>query len=132
MNNKKILVMDDDACCLTVVGRMLKYLDFDFVASTTGERTVELYSLALIGGEPFDAVILDLEVLNGMGGVETARRLRELDPGAKLVLSSARSEDMTFAQVQACGFDANLPKPFGFVELTRTLQKLLGNGVFCV
>ena len=43
-------------------------------------------------GRGFDVVLLDLTVKCGMGGVETAARLKELDPSVKLIASSGYSD----------------------------------------
>jgi DNA-binding NarL/FixJ family response regulator len=42
----------------------------------------------LAGGEPFDAVIMDLTIPGGMGGREAVKELLRIDPQVKAIVSS--------------------------------------------
>ncbi|MGR3175003.1 MAG: hypothetical protein ACUZ8N_10435 [Candidatus Scalindua sp.] len=43
--------------------------------------------------KPFDAETIDLTVTDGMGGEETIKRLLEIDPERKAILSSSIISD---------------------------------------
>ena len=76
-------------------------------------------------GRPFDIVILDLTVRGGMGGAETIKKLLELDPNVKAVMSSGySSDDAATADYRKQGFTAFLKKPY-VEELQSTLNALL-------
>jgi DNA-binding NarL/FixJ family response regulator len=84
-----------------------------------------MYEAAKASGESFDAVLLDLTASGGMGGVETAVRLRELDPSVKLVVSSGYSDAAVMSDYRKYGFDGVLPKPWTPTQLNEVFQSVL-------
>jgi PAS domain S-box-containing protein len=121
----RILVMDDEEMVLEVVGQMLSHLGYQADLARDGEDAIRLYRAALAAGTPYHAAILDLTVPGGMGGRETVRRLREIDPGVRAVVSSGYSSDPILAEYEAYGFSETIPKPFSMVNLSRVLRKIL-------
>ena len=69
--------------------------------------------------------MLDLTVPNGMGGEEAIRRLLELDPQVRAVVSSGYSSSAVVAEYRAHGFSASLHKPYRIDALRDCLQSLL-------
>ena len=84
--------MDDDELVREVAAQMIASLGHAVATAANGEEAIELFRAAREEGRPFDVVILDLTVKNGMGGEEAIRRLRELDPDVKAVVSSGYSD----------------------------------------
>jgi nitrogen-specific signal transduction histidine kinase len=121
----RILVMDDEAMIRTVTARMFNSLGHEAVCVAHGEAAVEAYRAARVDGRSFHLVILDLTIKGGMGGLETIRRLRELDPGVRAVVSSGYSDDDTCATYRDQGFLAFLKKPYQLAELKALLASLL-------
>ena len=74
---------------------------------------------------PFHAVILDLTVPGGLGGKETVKKLLEIDPDTKAIVSSGFSTDAIMARYKKYGFSAVVAKPYNLVELEQTLSRLL-------
>jgi CheY-like chemotaxis protein len=120
--------MDDEPAIREAVGEMLECLGYDVEACRDGEAALEAYRVARENGQPFDAVLMDLTIVGGMGGKETIRHLLELDPAVKAIASSGYSDDPVLAQHQQYGFRAVLKKPYTLKELDSTLRKLIGNG----
>ena len=81
--------------------------------------------LARRKGAPFDVVIMDLTIANGLGGQETIRRLRELDPCVKAIVSSGYSNDPVMANFRDFGFVGVVPKPYNTEDLAAALDELL-------
>ena len=125
---ERILLMDDEQAIREAVGEMLECLGFEVEVCRDGQAALDLYKIALDTGTPFDAVLMDLTIVGGMGGKETIRHLLELDPSVKAVASSGYSDDPVLAQHQQYGFRAVLKKPYTLKELDSTLRKLSGNG----
>jgi CheY-like chemotaxis protein len=121
----RVLVMDDDAVVLAVAGALLRALGHDAELTAHGEQAVERYREAMSTGRPFDIVILDLTVRGGLGGQEAVRRLREIDPGVKAVVSSGYSDDAVTSNYREHGFQAYLRKPYTSARLNETLNQLL-------
>ena len=116
--------MDDDEVVREVAGH-------DRVARPCREHRRErgaggdLFRKARDEGSPFDIVILDLTVKRGMGGEETIRRLREMDPDIKAVVSSGYSDAAVVADYRAHGFSACLNKPYRLSGLRDCLLSLV-------
>ena len=84
----KVLFMDDDDDIRDLAGAILGLLGYEPTLTTEGTETLAAYQQARTEGEPFAAVILDLTIPGGMGGKETMRRLREVDPNVRAIVSS--------------------------------------------
>ena len=83
-----------------------------------GAEAVALYQAATAAAAGFDAVLLDLTVTGGMGGMEAAARLKQLDPGAKLIVSSGYSDAPVMSHFSDYGFDAVIVKPWTVKEIS--------------
>jgi PAS domain S-box-containing protein len=120
----RILVMDDEAAIRTLAVNMLEFLGYKPEVVSNGAAAVERYKRALVKGRPFDAVILDLVVPDGMGGKEAMERLGEIDGKVKAILASGYAQDSTMTDYRELGFTAAIAKPFSLVELSRTLRSV--------
>lgn len=118
----RILVMDDEEAFRRSLVRLLREAGYEAAAACDGREAVELYSDALRQGHPYDAVIMDLTVRRGLGGKETIRRLRELDPNVRAIASSGYSDDPIMAEYESYGFAAVLAKPYTAGELAEALH----------
>jgi signal transduction histidine kinase/ActR/RegA family two-component response regulator len=123
--NGRVLVMDDEPFVRDVIGAMLERLGYEPAFAEHGEEAIARYEEARRAGTPFDAVIMDLTVPGGMGGVEAARRLRELDPRVRIVVSSGYSNDPVMANFRDYGFVGVARKPFKVGELSRVMGEAL-------
>jgi PAS domain S-box-containing protein len=120
----KILVMDDEEMIRDLAGQMLKRLAYDVEAACDGAETIQQYQDAADSGKPFDAVILDLTVKKGIGGMETLKMLLKRDPLVKAVVSSGYSDDPVITNFRKYGFAGALPKPYTIKDLTEILTVL--------
>ena len=120
--NGKILVMDDDELLTLIIARMLTGLGYTAKAVNDGETAIDLYNKERDSGQPFDAVILDLKVPGGMGGMETLRRLRDIDGNVGAVISSGASWEEVMQDYRSYGFLAALPKPFVLEDLAEAVH----------
>jgi len=119
-----VLVMDDDQTVRELAGKLLGFLGYRCEVCADGQTAVARYRARREGTEPFLAVILDLTVPGGMGGVEAAREILSLDPAAKLIVSSGYSYDPVLAEYRSHGFCGAVAKPYRAEELSRELGLL--------
>lgn len=124
----KVLLLDDDEDNRQTVGDALKLLGYTFVGVEEGSRAIEAYQEAMLAGEPFNAVIVDLTIPGGMGGQETMKHLLKMDPGVKAIVSSGYSNDSIMADCRKSGFSAVLAKPFRLRQLSETMYDLIMTG----
>ncbi|MCJ7654154.1 MAG: response regulator [Dehalococcoidia bacterium] len=123
----RILVMDDEDTVRKVVGRMFKRIgceDIEFAAD--GAEAIRLYGEAMKEDKPFDAVILDLTIPGGMGGKEAVRKLREIDPGVKAIVSSGYADTSVMAEYRENGFKGMVAKPYTLEQMRQALHELIG------
>jgi signal transduction histidine kinase/ActR/RegA family two-component response regulator len=121
----RILVMDDEEMIRKMLSKMLPLDGYDVELAKDGAEAVELYKKARESGQPFDAVIMDLTIPGGMGGKEAIKKLLEIDPDVKAIVSSGYATDPIMADFKKYGFSAVVTKPYSFGELEKTLRNML-------
>jgi CheY-like chemotaxis protein len=120
-----VLVMDDEEMIRDITGAILDYLGYQVTTCVTGEEAIELYKAARESGTPFLAVIMDLTIQGGMGGKEAAQHILEIDPGARLIVSSGYSVDPVMSEYGKFGFSGAVVKPYETTEIARVLNAVL-------
>ncbi len=118
----RVLFMDDDDQICALTASMLQSLDYKFDIAKNGEDAVVLYKRYLNIGRPYDAVIMDLTVVGGMGGEETFKILHELDPDVRAIVSSGYDNDDMARQYLDMGFCGYLTKPYRVTDLGQGAQ----------
>lgn len=114
--------MDDDPSICKICSLLLNRIGYDVDTAFSGEDAIALYIKALSGKTPYLAVILDLTVQKGMGGVDAVKKLRELDPAVYAIMASGSSVDNMMASYKSHGFKAVLPKPFRLQDITECMK----------
>jgi signal transduction histidine kinase/CheY-like chemotaxis protein len=122
----RILIMDDDPRITSLTTSMLQTLDYKFDVAKDGAEAVQLYQRYLAIGRPYDAVILDVTVVGGMGGAECFKALLELDPGVRAIISTGYENDAMNQRFIDEGFCGCLTKPYRVADLGKVLKSVLG------
>jgi len=109
----RIMVADDQAANIQIIGNMLGKLGYEIVPATDGETALKRLAL-----RPTDLILLDV-LMPGMDGVEVCRRIRE-NPEWKhipiIFLSAADDKDLIVRALEAGGVDY-VTKPFNQAEM---------------
>jgi PAS domain S-box-containing protein len=121
----KILVMDDEDGVRVVASEMLKHLGHEVKTACDGAEAVRLYREASERGKPFDAVIVDLTVPGGVGGLAMMRELTEFDPGCRAIVSSGYSGEGILSDYEDYGFAGVIAKPYRMEELRDAVNRVL-------
>jgi DNA-binding response OmpR family regulator len=119
----KILIMDDEYDICLMVKNVLARNDIIVHDTSNGDKAIQKYMQAYNSDSPYDAVILDLSVKNGMGGVEAFKRIKEFDGNAKAIISSGYSHNPVMSDYQKYGFKNVLFKPYHLDELHQALYQ---------
>ncbi len=122
----RVLFMDDDEHICSLTASMLESLDYKFDIAKRGEDAITLYKRYLNIGRPYDAVIMDLTVIGGLGGEETFAVLRDLDPDVRAIVSSGYDNEEMAKQYLDMGFCGYLTKPYRVTDLGKVLKAVLG------
>ena len=125
---RSVLVMDDEGMVREVALEFLGHLGYEGAAVEAGDAAIAAYRDAREAGRPFSAVIMDLTIPGGMGGKEAVRRLHDLDPGVRAIVSSGYSNDPVMADPARFGFRGVIAKPYRMRELREVLEGVLSDG----
>ena len=117
--------MDDEAVIGDIARRILSRAGYTVSVELEGAAAVATYRAALDAGKRFDAVILDMTVPGGMGGMEAAAEMLVLDPKVGIILSSGYSKDDPGYSALAAGRVSFLAKPYTMEQLTSMVAKAI-------
>ena len=121
----RVLFMDDDEKICFLTGGMLTSLEYKHDIAKNGDEAIALYRRYLNIGRPYDAVLLDLTIIGGMGGEETFKRLRDLDPDVRAIAVSGYDNEEMARQYLDMGFCGYLTKPYRVGELGSMIKTVL-------
>lgn len=124
-NRKRVLVMDDEAMIREVMERLLTTSGYDVEMAADGIEAINLYIRAKEADNSFDIVFLDLSVKSGLGGMPTLKRLLEIDPHVRAIISSGYSDDPVINNFRQYGFMGAVPKPFTREKLIGVMEKII-------
>ncbi|MEW6356482.1 MAG: GAF domain-containing protein [Planctomycetota bacterium] len=128
LDGARVLVMDDEEVVLNVADGFLTHLGAKVTSCKDGREAIALFQKAKDDGQPFGLVILDLTVPGGMGGHDAVRKLIEIDPDVRAIVSSGYSNDPIMSDFARHGFHAALTKPYELTELKQAVRAVLARG----
>ena len=117
----KILIADDEADILQLVGLRLKSSGYEVVTAVNGQET-----LTQVRAEKPDLIVLDL-MMPKLDGYKVCRLLK-FDAQFKeipIIILSARMEPEDKKLAEECGADAYLTKPFESKVFLEKIKSLL-------
>jgi two-component system, cell cycle sensor histidine kinase and response regulator CckA len=117
---ESILVVDDVKEQRELVMNMLGSLQYQVEAVASGEEAVEY----LKNKRP-DLMVLDMIMDPGMDGMETYRRVLEINPGQKAVIVSGFSETERIRKTQEMGAGVFIRKPYILEKIGLGVRKEL-------
>ena len=123
--NGRVLLMDDEAGIRDMAAQLLRRIGFAVETTSDGADAVESYRAAMARGRRFDLVIMDLTVPGGMGGLAAMRKIQEIDPGVRAIVSSGYSSDPVMSDHRAYGFAGMIPKPYRITDFAKTIRQVL-------
>src|SRR5487761_330731 len=115
---EKILIIDDEPSIRKYLQTLLEVDGFEVTAVASGSDGLE----AIGGGAKPDFVILDV-LMPEMDGLETLRRLIQMDRALDVIMLSCSNEVSTVVEAIRLGAHDYLTKPFEKPELDAALLK---------
>ena len=123
LEDKKILIVDDDASMRILTRRMLSRMGItQLIEAESGAQALQLLATA-----PVDLVICDWN-MPAMSGMELFARARLLKPDLLFLMVTGRADAESHAAARKAGVAAFLVKPIAAPELKIQLTHLLGAG----
>nr|WP_320194237.1 cache domain-containing protein [uncultured Desulfobacter sp.] len=111
-NGEKILVVDDVSQQIEIASALLQKLGYAVDAVSSGEDAVEY-----IKNNTADIIILDMIMDPGIDGLDTYKRILELNPEQRAIIASGFSETDRIKEAQRLGAGEYVKKPY-------TLEKI--------
>jgi len=121
----RVLLMDDDFTIYEVASHMLDIYGFKVDWVDTGEKAIEKYKESLAKSSPYDVIIMDLTVPGSMGGVQAVREIIEINPHAKVIVSSGYSNDPVMSHYKEYGFRGVIAKPYKIEEIIKVINEVI-------
>ncbi|GAB6088342.1 response regulator transcription factor [Alkaliphilus crotonatoxidans] len=121
MNQKRILIVDDEEHILELIRFNLEKNGYEVFVSDNGEDCIQF-----LKENSVDLVVLDL-MLPGIDGLEVCKEIRRIDALEKLpiIMLTARSEETDRILGLELGADDYIPKPFSVRELVARIKAVL-------
>jgi two-component system, cell cycle sensor histidine kinase and response regulator CckA len=119
-----VLLVDDEEMIIQVGGEILERIGYRVLSANSGEKALELFKSCT---EPIDLVILDM-IMPEMSGAEVFYRLREIDPRAKVLLSSGYSMEGQARELLKKGCMGFIQKPYSMSDLSRKVKDAIEQG----
>jgi PAS domain S-box-containing protein len=114
-----VLVVDDEPLVRAFAAEGLKGLGYQVRVAENGEQALQIYEQHR---REIDCVLLDL-IMPGLSGLETFRRMRALDPVARVVFASGYSTGEILRDAPDARSAAFIGKPFTLEALSIALRK---------
>ncbi len=127
--HETILLIDDEKVILDVASRILKRLGYNVLTTSDGHEGLRLFAERR---QEIALVILDM-VMPKLGGREVFRRLKEIDPAVRVLLSSGYSTDGDTQAILSEGVLGFVQKPYALNELAQAVKRAIKpNGTVAV
>jgi CheY-like chemotaxis protein len=114
-----VLVVDDEPLVRAFAEEGLKGLGYQVYVAENGRQALEIYEQSR---GKIDCVLLDL-IMPEVGGLETYRRLRNLDPQVRVVFASGYSTGGILRDAPDARSAAFIGKPYTLEGLSIALRK---------
>jgi PAS domain S-box-containing protein len=118
--SESILIVDDVQAQRDVAMSMLGRLGYNVEAVANGEAAIEF-----LKNKKADMIVLDMIMDPGMDGMDTYRKILEINPKQKAVLVSGFSETDRVAKAQEMGAGAFIRKPYILEKIGLAIRKEL-------
>jgi len=120
-----ILLVEDEDAVRTFAARALRKKGYSVLEAGSGEQALEVIGEAETGA--VDLLITDV-IMPQLDGPTLAVRLREQQPGLKVIFISGYTEDSFRQQLDTAEDVHFLSKPFNLRDLAGTVKEVLASG----
>lgn len=119
MEKVRVMIVDDSKISRTILANHLSKTNFEVVAmAADASEAIKLY-------QEYNPEIVTMDMnLPDADGIECSKKIRGIDPDAKIVMISAMKDASLVAQGRAAGISAFLQKPVSTNDIIDTLMLL--------
>jgi DNA-binding NtrC family response regulator len=122
-DKETVLLIDDDDMVTDVAAQILNNSGYGVISAKNGKEAIEVYKA---NQDRIDMAILDM-ILPDMSGMDTYEKLKEINPGIKVLLASGYGIDSQASNIMERGCNGFIQKPFNMSELIKTIGDILAS-----
>ena len=122
---RRVLILEDEPLIRQLMSATLKSIGCEVDQTIDGADTIARYADAMEKGSPYQLLIMDLSIPNGMGGLQAMDQILQKDPQARAIVSSGYCDDPVLSRYLDYGFRAVLPKPYQPQDLQQMVETML-------
>jgi two-component system cell cycle sensor histidine kinase/response regulator CckA len=119
----RILTVDDEPAIGTLMARLLESLGHQVTTAQSGEA-----GLLLLATSPYDVVISDVGMGDGMNGWQFVEQIQQRHPGLPIVLATGWGATIGAEESVRLGLFGVVSKPFRRTDLEKALAFLVARG----
>lgn len=116
---KELLIVDDESDVREFAANFFGKRKIEVIAASNGEDAIKL-----VASEQPKVVLLDIK-MEGMDGIETLRKIRELDKNIKVIMVTGRNDESSLQETKELGAYGYIHKPLELDELEKVVLKTL-------
>jgi len=117
----KILIIDDEPLIKNMAANILKDIGYEIITADNGESGTNMFESRR---SEISLILLDM-IMPKMDGAETFRRLKEIDPNVKVLLSSGFSYEKGIGELINLGAKGFIQKPYRAYDLSKLVSDAL-------
>ncbi len=115
----RVLIVDDDGSMAKFLGSYLTRRNFDVSTAASGEEAIRMFRV-------YDPALVLLDVaMQGMSGLDTLERIKQIKPDAAVIMLSGQNDPETIFKASRLGAEDYISKPFEPKELEVRIMKVL-------
>jgi len=116
MATDRVLLVDDEKDFVEVLAERMRSRGLEVTCATSGREAI-----SAVEAQTFDAVLLDL-AMPDLDGLETLRRLHEIQPELQVMILSGRATVKTAVEAIRCGATDIFEKPTDVETLVKRIK----------
>ena len=121
--DETILLVDDEDIVIEAGEQMLSTLGYNVLVARGGMEALEIFKRNY---KIIDMVLLDM-IMPDMGGGEAFDRMKSINSGVKVLLSSGYSINGQAGEILDRGCNAFIQKPFNLTQLSQKVREVLSS-----
>ena len=121
MEQKTILLIDDEEIVRDVGSQMLEAFGYNIYEAGNGKQAIKIFQDK---HDEIQLVILDM-IMPEMGGKEVFEKIKKIKPDIKVLLSTGYNADSQAAEIMDKGCNGFIQKPFNMKELASKIKEVI-------
>lgn len=122
----RVLAIDDAEFALGIIGALLDSAGAEYTVARSGEEALDILHDRKGEEPPFDVILLDY-LMDGINGLETAKRIQqEISSLSKLLMITSYESSLIRCELPSYGIDDVIEKPYVPSQFIQKIRSVAG------